>query len=723
MNDAADEMDFIMNADLRFNVTAPPGPTRCARTTEPFDGLLPWLSYVDHVLQRYLLQQQQRGDDRFDMEGLLVPADEWGGGAVEERTLRWLNGADDTLDLQPMPVAFGPLATLTSRFGLCDQECAVLILSLLPLFDARYGALIAYLQGEERGSWPNVDLALTLFGRSAAERIRLRRALSSPQAQLIRHGLLLRVAQSGRASEHGDACYLRGTDLVFDFLTGDDTPGHKALVDLGEWLPAPRTEDQISIPEWQVCESQLQTVCFGPSRAQTPVVLLQGGDGRDVLLVQLASAAGVRVFALNLAVLPDDGAAAWSALRAGLLLTRLTGAMLLLRGLAEFETNHSGLLEALDGRLADHGQPVVALVSADVPVRGFAGVPRVVLSLPPRTRSSDAALVRALLDTAMQPTDPELDLTGLLQRTRINPDRLEQTLTEAEQYRRQRDPKALLAKEDLHRALHLRAQQHFGKLAQRIEPRRRLGDLIASEALHEQLREILAAIRQREVVFERGFGCKVAYGKGISALFYGESGTGKSMAAEVLAAELGVDLIRVDLATVVNKYIGETEKNLSKIFDLAVADTGVLLFDEADALFGKRSEVKDAHDRHANIEVSYLLQRLEHYPGLVVLSTNSRGHLDDAFTRRLTFMTRFEAPDTALRLKMWREIWPTQAAVVDGIEWERLAECADLTGAGIRNVALLASWLAAEEQRAVTQADIERAIKRELAKTGRLVPR
>ena len=148
----------------------------------------------------------------------------------------------------------------------------------------------------------------------------------------------------------------------------------------------------------------------------------------------------------------------------------------------------------------------------------------------------------------------------------------------------------------------------------------------------------------------------------------------------------------------------------------------MLLFDEADALFGKRSEVKDAHDRHANIEVSYLLQRLEHYPGLVVLSTNNRGHLDDAFTRRLTFMTRFELPDAELRLKMWRAIWPTQISVASDVDWERLAQRTELTGAGIRNVALLASWLAAEAGRAVTQADIERAIRRELGKTGRLVP-
>ncbi|MGT0250495.1 ATP-binding protein [Burkholderia pyrrocinia] len=428
------------------------------------------------------------------------------------------------------------------------------------------------------------------------------------------------------------------------------------------------------------------------------------------------------MFALNLEELPEDTDDAWQVLSAALHLTRLTGSVLMLQNISDLERHHPALVSGLDARLADHGQPVVVLAGDDGSHRSFARVTRISITLPARHRSSDANLIRAALLAQGHELDSQPDLDTLLMRTGINLDLLPQTLAEADLYRQLRDSVAPMDQEDLYRALRARSQQHFGRLAQRIEPRRRFDDLIADERLREQLVEILAAIRHRETVLEHGFAHKIAYGTGISALFYGESGTGKSMAAEVLAAELGVDLIRVDLSTVVNKYIGETEKNLSRIFDLASADTGVLLFDEADALFGKRSEVKDAHDRHANIEVSYLLQRLEHYPGLVVLSTNNRGHLDDAFTRRLTFMTRFEVPDVELRLKMWRSIWPTQIAVASDIDWERLAQCTELTGAGIRNVALLAGWLAAEAKRAVTQADIERAVRRELGKTGRLVP-
>ncbi|KWN66030.1 ATP-binding protein [Burkholderia ubonensis] len=346
-------------------------------------------------------------------------------------------------------------------------------------------------------------------------------------------------------------------------------------------------------------------------------------------------------------------------------------------------------------------------------------LPHLQLDVPVRTLEDNLALVRSQLDPAWD--EAPLALPALVQRFPVRPDTLRQTLQEAELYRQCRDPGAPLSAADLRAAFRLRAQQDFGKLAQRIEPVRTFDDLIVSDEVRLQLDEILAAIRQRDAVWRQGFARKVGYGFGISALFHGDSGTGKTMVAEVLAGALGVDLIKVDLSTVVNKYIGETEKNLSRIFDLAQADAGVLFFDEADALFGKRSETKDAHDRHANIEVSYLLQRLENYPGLVVLSTNHRAHLDSAFTRRLTFITRFRFPDAALRAQMWRQIWPAGVALDADLPFDELAREAELSGANIRNIALLASWLAADARTPVRRAHLDQALRRELAKLGRIV--
>lgn len=188
-----------------------------------------------------------------------------------------------------------------------------------------------------------------------------------------------------------------------------------------------------------------------------------------------------------------------------------------------------------------------------------------------------------------------------------------------------------------------------------------------------------------------------------------------------MAHALQVDLIKIDLSCVVNKYIGETEKNLGRIFDLAQADNGVLFFDEADALFGKRSQTKDAHDRHANIEVAYLLQRLESHPGLIILSTNHRHHLDSAFNRRFTFILRFSYPDADLRTQLWQSVWPVNTQLADDVNFAKLAARYDLTGANIFNVARLAAILAAKEQEdTICLQHIQHAVSRELSKLGRL---
>ncbi|WP_312692387.1 ATP-binding protein [Kosakonia sp.] len=313
-------------------------------------------------------------------------------------------------------------------------------------------------------------------------------------------------------------------------------------------------------------------------------------------------------------------------------------------------------------------------------------------------------------------------LQALAERYAFHPADIPLLMMEADYYRQLRDRAAPLDTEDLRQTLLFRSRKNFGKLAQRIVPVRGFDDMVVSPSVQKQLNEILVAIRLRESVTIKHFAHKTGGKTGISALFYGDSGTGKTLAAEVLAQHLGVDVIKVDLSTVVSKYVGETEKNLSQVFDLAEADSGVLFFDEADALFGKRSETKDAHDRHANIEVAYLLQRLENYPGLVILATNNRGHLDTAFSRRFTFITHFTYPDAELREQMWQKIWPATLKVADDVDFAKLAVRTDLTGASIRNVALLAAVLAADEQsEKIASGHIERALKRELGKLGRVL--
>ncbi|MDD2754129.1 MAG: AAA family ATPase [Methanothrix sp.] len=267
-------------------------------------------------------------------------------------------------------------------------------------------------------------------------------------------------------------------------------------------------------------------------------------------------------------------------------------------------------------------------------------------------------------------------------------------------------------------ACRIQARPRLEELAQRIEPAATWEDLVLPESLLQILREIGVHLRQSSKVYESwGFGSKGSRGLGISALFAGDSGTGKTMAAEVLANDLKLDLYRIDLSQVVSKYIGETEKNLRKVFDAADRGGAILLFDEADALFGKRSEVKDSHDRYANIETSYLLQRMEEYRGLAILTTNMRSALDRAFLRRIRFVVQFPFPNGAERASIWERVFPSNTPQ-EGLDFEKLARL-NVAGGNIRNIALYAAFLAAEDRSAVKMSHLVRAARVEYAKLER----
>jgi SpoVK/Ycf46/Vps4 family AAA+-type ATPase len=246
------------------------------------------------------------------------------------------------------------------------------------------------------------------------------------------------------------------------------------------------------------------------------------------------------------------------------------------------------------------------------------------------------------------------------------------------------------------------------------------GDLILPAAQMDVLKNICSQVRYKYVVYEEwGFAKKLSRGKGVNILFSGPPGTGKTMAAEVIANELGLELYKIDLSAVVSKYIGETEKNLQAIFDGAYLSNAILFFDEADALFGKRSEVKDAHDRYANIEISYLLQKMEEYDGVVVLATNLKNNIDEAFARRVGTWVEFVFPEVSLRERIWETIFPKDMPIQKNIDFSFLARKFQLAGGNIKNIAVASAFLAAEKAQAVGMEHIIPSVKRELAKLGK----
>jgi len=277
-----------------------------------------------------------------------------------------------------------------------------------------------------------------------------------------------------------------------------------------------------------------------------------------------------------------------------------------------------------------------------------------------------------------------------------------------------------ISMDDLEAACRAQSSQKLATLTKHVTPKYTWKDIVLPESVLAQLREICQCVTHRyRVLGEWGFGRRLSLGKGVNALFAGPSGTGKTMGTEIIANELGMDLYKIDLSGVISKYIGETEKNLDRIFAAAEETSAILFFDEADALFGKRSEVRDSHDRYANIEISYLLQKMEEYEGLAILATNLRQNMDDAFLRRLQFVVEFPFPDEYHRKQIWQVLFPAEAPR-DEIEFEFLAAQFRFAGGNIKNIVLGAAYLAAADGGRITMNHVMRATSRECHKIGRV---
>jgi SpoVK/Ycf46/Vps4 family AAA+-type ATPase len=316
----------------------------------------------------------------------------------------------------------------------------------------------------------------------------------------------------------------------------------------------------------------------------------------------------------------------------------------------------------------------------------------------------------------------EQGVAELASKFQLTPGQILDAIRNAENLAQWREPgSGRLTIEDLHVACQHQSSQELRSLAKKIEPLYGWHDIVLPDDQARQLREIASHVKYKQTVMGKwGFGKKFSLGFGVTALFAGPSGTGKTMAAEVIAKELSLELYKIDLSSVVSKYIGETEKNLQRIFTAASDSNAILFFDEADALFGKRSEVKDAHDRYANIEIAYLLQKMEEYSGIVIMATNLKKNMDEAFVRRIRFIIDFPLPDEKHREKIWLNMFPNQVPLSPNVNLSELAKKMKITGGSIKNISLRAAYLAAEDDEVIKMDDLILASKYELKKMGNL---
>ncbi|MCX4545594.1 ATP-binding protein [Streptomyces sp. NBC_01565] len=614
---------------------------------------------------------------------------------------------------------------LRTRYGLTDLELDVTLMALAPEADLRYERLYGHLQDDLSRKRPLVGLALDLLATTAEERLAAR-AVFAPDAPLSAHRLLTLVPDPRAVEPPLLAHFMVLDEQITDVLLGQSgldrrlagccrletpaagsDPEHEALVGL-----AARADDA----------RPLRVYARGPA-----------GSARGRLARDLAGGLGVALLTLETAGLPDEAEAASDVLALAFREASLLGALLRIDDVEDLrprpdgrDPREHGVRErALAGLLAGHDGPVVVEGARDwaPPDRhalGFLAVP---------VAPCDAAARRALWERELAArgvrADPA-DLRDVAARFRLGPDRIaDAALTAVGEAARRAEPggSGSPTRAELFASARAQGGHRLASLAQRVETVYGWDDIVLPPDCAAQLAEVCERVAHgRQVMDDWGFERTLSRGRGVSALFTGPPGTGKTMAAEVIARELGLDLVRIDLSTVVSKYVGETEKNLERVFTAAADSDAVLLFDEADALFGKRSEVREAHDRYANIEIAYLLQRMERYEGLAVLTTNLRRNLDEAFTRRLQFIVEFPFPGETDRERIWRVCFPPQAPRDPGLDFGRLARDFQLTGGSIRNVVLHAAFLAASDGTAIGMPQLLRATRREFRKLDLVMP-
>jgi SpoVK/Ycf46/Vps4 family AAA+-type ATPase len=609
------------------------------------------------------------------------------------------------------------LAQLAARFGLSRFELDVVLIALAPEIDLLYERLYAYLHDDVTRKRPSVELTLQLLCGSLDERMATRARLGAA-APLVRHGIVRMADEPPGAPLLARAIKL--DDRVVDWLHGGDALAPRLARYARRIAPAAALSEVIAAP---AVHEVLRRLAAADA---PPVLYLEGaqGAGKRTIAEALARAWSREVVALDgarLEGLPDGDAE--EIVRAAAREAHLAADALLVEH-AELllASERRGARGALLDAIAEAPGPVVlAGEVAWEPSDALRGRPVVRIPIGRPDARAQARLWRGALAGARLDADVELD--RLAGRLRLTGGQIHDAAATARGLAHARAGDGTpLAMADLDEACRRHSSRRFGPLARKVPARLAWDDLVLAGDRVDRLRELCDHARQRAQVLERwGFDRRLPSGKGLGVLFAGPPGTGKTLAASIVATELGLDLFQIDLAAVVSKWVGETEKHLSRIFDEAERGHGVLFFDEADALFGKRTEVHDAHDRYANLETSYLLQRIEEFDGVVILASNFRRNLDEAFVRRLRFIVEFPLPDEAERRRIWEQIWPAEAPRAPDLDLALMARRFELAGAYIRNIALAAAFLAAAEGAPIAQRHLLHATRREYQKLGKMV--
>jgi len=620
------------------------------------------------------------------------------------------------------------LAWLVDKFGLSSFDADLVLLALAPELDLRYEKIYAYLQDDVTRKLPTVELALNLLCDSAEAKLD-HRVCFFPQGPLVRHGLLRILPDPNQVEPSFPAYYLKLDQQITRLLLGD--PGlDPRLVQFCELITPTCNWHELSI-NYDVKGALPSLTSLALAERESIVFFFHGSRGseRRATAEALAKTAGMELLRVRVDRLTEssnfDGV--WKLVFRE---AQIKNAIVYVETLDDFRWQTAAGDQMLEALSNHEGITVLAGLRPWQPAATIGlpviNVPFEILDFEGRQSCWRAELASFGIDPG--PTD----LDTLAARFRLTAGQIANAVMTAKLSSQWQaslsatrvdlstpvyaDP----SKDDLAAAARAQCGHELANLARKIEPRYGWQDIVLPADQMAQLKEICTQAEFRHIVYgEWGFDYKLSLGKGLNVLFCGPPGTGKTMASEVIAHELRLDLYRIDLSQVINKYIGETEKNLDRIFTAAENSNAILLFDEADALFGKRSEVRDSHDRYANLEISYLLQKMEEYQGISILATNLRKNLDEAFERRLQAVVEFPFPDEVNRRQIWENTFPKEAPLGDDVRFELLAKEIQLAGGNIKNMALAAAFTSAANGGVIGMDQLIHAAYREHQKIGR----
>jgi ATP-dependent 26S proteasome regulatory subunit len=694
------------------------------------------LTWINLLVHKCVLRWELAGQDfndqfrglRIDITETEAIADQplwsnWGaaGGLSEAQELRFhkqekliKERRQDILKLAVEQHTRLRLPVLTDELGLSNFEYRAFLVCLVSSLDLRYERLFGFLQNDITRKSPGVNLILDILLSPGIERLSALECFSE-QAPLCRLGLIHPIQNEYASRPILNREFMAAPEVV-SWIVGQSNPA--VTVDNSLQLLLPPFENLPFLNE-----PAFASVNWAAIIKERAHLSLSGADPhRQLFAAQwIAERLGNPLLVIDVAGLKNSGRLDSALLRMALRDCVLIQAIPLFSGWDAFLDADPSLQSAIMDEIAWFPGPVITQSAtpwnaALVSTRDPRPIYRWNFNLPVFGERRGLWLYYLGEDGKL----PEADLDLLAGQFILTSAQIQAAVHAARnlalQQQRPLKPADLLA------AARQQTSSQLDNLAVKIKPRYTWQDVVLPEEELTVLHEIVATIRGRaRVLDEWGLGKKLVPNPGIAVLFAGPPGTGKTLSAQVIAAELGLDIYRIDLSTVVSKYIGETEKNLEQIFSQAANSNAILFFDEADAIFGKRSEVKDAHDRYANIEVSYLLQRIENFDGVVILASNLRSNLDEAFVRRLQFIIDFPFPDEAQRLSIWKVLFPPGVPRAEALDFENLAKRFSFSGGNIRNVIVNAAFAAASEDNGVSNQHLMHAVRREMQKMGRLI--